>query len=171
MLSPMKISPSSVACLPVLVALVGGCGRFDAESQAHHAYARQLQPLLVENSLLAEHVLGLAADVYNTPKVAPEALAETWSSDLVPLAEHLHSQTSFVAPPPVWQEQHEALVDIWSDRAEAYRSLAESYTHADAVEWKAARLVSDEVKIREEEWFRAANLVLAPQGIILDQFP
>lgn len=169
--SPLRPRVRTLA-LTVVVIVASACGPFDPETRAHRAYIRQVQPLLVENSLLAERVLVLAADVYNRKdKVDTEAMARMWTSDVVPLAEHLHSHATFVEPPPEWVDAHGQLVDIWSDRAQAYRAIGESITMADPDLWKNARELTDTVKLREEEWFRNANLRLAPKSLSVDQFP
>jgi hypothetical protein len=155
----------------VVLTLLVACGPFDAETRAHRAYVRQLQPLLVENSLLSDQVLGLAARAYNDPNVEPAALAEAWTKDVVPLSEHLHSQATFVLPPTEWATAHGELVEIWSDRAQAYRALSESITVADPDQWQAARELADTVKLQEEEWFRNTNQTLGPKGLLVDQYP
>lgn len=150
---------------------LAACGPFDAETRAHRSYVRVLQPLLVENSLLAQHMLTQSAAVHNDPRLDPATLARAWSSDIVPLAEHLHGQATFAQAPEPWTVRHADLVEIWSDRAQAYRAIDESIATADIDQWKAARELADTVKLREEEWFRSTNQTLSPVGLFVDQYP
>lgn len=160
---------------PILAAAVAlsvaACGPFDPETRAHRAYVRDMQPLLVENALLADRVLHLAARVYNDPKTSAGDLAQDWTQEVVPLSEHLHGQATFLEPAAPWVEAHAELVDIWSERAQAYRTLSEALVLADANQWESAYNLARDVKIREEDWFRRANQTLAPKGLLLDQFP
>ena len=146
------------------------CAALSPETRDTHRYVKELQPLLVENGHLASRVLSLAARVYND-QGAPDDLAATWTDEVVPLAEHLHQQAQFLQPPEPWAARHQELVDIWGDRAMAYRTLSEALVLADPDAWKKGRAEATEVKLREEEWFKGANLTLAPMGIQLDPMP
>lgn len=157
------------------VVLVGcawlqGCASMDPEVRASTEYLQRLEPLLVENSLLAERVLIASASIYNE-EAKPEELEVVWRDDIVLVAEHLHDQAGHFSVPELWVERHSKLVEIWADRAQAYRSLAEALHVVDAEQWKAARETANGVKLREEEWFRSVNQELAPRGMIVDQFP
>lgn len=159
----------AVACLP--------------QSQDHvdaSDYARQLDPLLHENSLLANRVLHVAAVVYNAPPQGDEEQVSvevseqarlTWSQEIVPLAGHLHDQAALVQPPAPWAGRHKDLVDIWSLRADAYSSLEEAMLLADDVKWQDSRRKSNQAMLDEENWFREVNEQVAPYGIVIDQFP
>ena len=54
-----------------LCALGPSCASFDPDLRATTEYLQRLEPLLVENGLLAERVLVSAADIYNE-KAKPE---------------------------------------------------------------------------------------------------
>lgn len=149
---------------------LSGCGPFSPEVQQTNAYLKDLQPLLVENGHLAERVLVLASRVYNKDGDA-DALAESWTAEVVPLAEHLHHQAQFIDAPAPWSEEHGELVEIWGDRALAYRSLSEALVLADLDAWKTARSQSTKVKLREEEWFKEVNAELATHGMVIDPTP
>lgn len=146
------------------------CTNLDPASAATTDYLTKLQPLLQENSLLAERVLFQAAAIYNEA-VKPEQVAESWTTDIVPIAEHLAHQASFVAPPEPYATRHEQLAVIWTDRAGAYRNLGEAIRTADAEQWNAARRAADDVKLAEERWFDDLNEQLAGQGLVVDPYP
>ena len=163
MLAPMS-SPL------ILTLALGGCAGLDPASSSTTVYLSELQPLLQENSLLAERVLFQAAAIYNEA-AKPEQVANTWSLEIVPLSEHLANQASFVTAPDPFGARHAELVKIWSDRAVAYRNLGEAIKTADAEQWNDARKQADDVKLREEKWFDGLNEQLAPQGLVVDPYP
>ena len=163
MLHPM------LRALPAVL-LLASCQQMDPAGQATTEYLTRLQPLLQENSLLAERVLLQAAAIYNDA-TKPEQVATAWSGDIVPIAEHLHHQSSFVAAPDVWAAKHNELVAIWGDRALAYRNIGEAIKLADAEQWKSARELADGVKLREEKWFDTLNEAVAPMGLVVDPYP
>lgn len=155
--------------LPVVL-LLASCQPIDPATTATTEYLTRLQPLLQENSLLAERVLFQAAAIYNEA-AKPDQVASAWSSDIVPVAEHLHHQAAFVAAPDVWSLNHNELVEIWGDRAAAYRNIGEAIKLADAASWKSARELAEGVKLREEKWFDALNAAVAPMGMVVDPYP
>ncbi len=164
------MSPTRIIAAPAFAVVLVACSALSPDTQAANRYVKELQPLLVENGHLASRVLSLAARVYNG-EGDPGDLARAWTSEVVPLAEHLHQQAQFVQAPEPWAARHEELVDIWGDRAQAYRTLSEALVLADLDGWKKGRAEATEVKLREEEWFKSANLTLAPMGIQLDPMP
>lgn len=150
--------------------LLGACltgpeGRDDA-----FAYADRVEPLIYENGLLARALMSAAAESHNGD-IEAEPLARWWHRDFTPLSEHLAHQAAAVSAPPAWSSSHRDLVEIWERRAEAYRALDVALSTGDAAGWAEARAKADEVKIEEEEWFRAADEQLAPFGLALDQYP
>ena len=76
-----------------------------------------------------------------------------------------------MSAPSDWSDSHAELVSIWEQRALAYRQLDTAITQGDADQWGEARTTADTAKIREEEWFRTVDGLLAPFGIALDQYP
>ncbi len=152
---------------PVLVLIA--CA-LDAETQAAQDYVLRIQPVLIENGFLAERLLVLSARVYNR-QADDHAIRRTWTDEIAPLAEHLHDQASFVTPPGPWAPAHTGLVDIWGDRAQAYRALGRAIDHGDPTRWQEARELTDSVKLREEEWFATTNQRLATYGLEVDPFP
>ena len=140
------------------------------EAQRDKAYVKDIQPLLVENGHLAERVLLLSAKVYNKDG-DPDSVAQAWTRDVVPLAEHLHNQAQFVTPPKSWLEDHDELVGIWGERAQAYRSLSEALVLSDVDAWKQARAQATRVKLAEEEWFKESNKRLAASNLPIDPTP
>ena len=162
MLRPMW--PPSISILVGVLACASGPG--DSTSD----YLVRLQPLLQENGVLAEQVLFQAASIYNEA-VKPEQVADSWTHDVVPLAEHLHNQASFVTAPTEFAQVHTDLVEIWGDRALAYRNLGEAIQTGNIEEWNKARELADSVKLREEKWFDRLNNTLAPSGLIVDPYP
>jgi len=149
-----------------------GCAMLQPGGADQLAYAEAIQPLLAENTVLADEVLGLAAEVYNDNAEADvDALTEAWRTDVVPLAEHLHAQAALVKPPDAYIERHKDLVTVWASRAEAYRDLSEALALSDAERWAQARELANEVKLEEEEWFRTINADFGQNGLLIDQFP
>lgn len=138
---------------------------------ATNSYLMSLQPVLQENGLLAERVLIQAAMVYNNENLKPENVAEAWNHEIVLLAEHVFNQASFIEPPPEYAATHQELVQIWADRATAYRDLGEAVARGDTNAWTVARQLADSVKIREETWFDHFNEGLAPAGLLVDPYP
>ena len=134
------------------------------------AYISELAPLLQENGLLAEQVLVVAAGVHNKTMSEADAAA-AWSADLTPLAEHIRNHADLTEVPIEWSGRHVQLVDVWSDRAEAYRALTEALRDGDRASWLVARGIAEEVKVREERWFNEVNNDLRPLRITLDPYP
>ena len=125
-----------------------GCGPLSPDVQRTNAYLKTLQPLLVENGHLAERVLVLAAKTYNKDGDS-DALAEGWTSEVVPLAEHLHHQSQGIDAPLLWAEPHAELVESWGERALVYRSLSEALVLGDAQQWAGARKKATEATLAE----------------------
>lgn len=162
MLAPMSF--------PLLSLALAGCASLTSTASTTTVYLTDLQPLLQENSLLAERVLVQAAAIYDED-AKPEQVADAWSTEIVPLAEHLSNQAALVDAPVPYSARHAELVEIWADRAGAYRGLVEAMAAADAERWNAARTRADDVKLAEEKWFDALNEELADQGLAVDQYP
>lgn len=142
----------------------------DSATRSASTYVEQLNPLLQENSLLAERVLFQAAAIYNNA-ARPDDVASKWETDITPIAEHLHFQAKLVQPPEEWTEQHGALVVIWGDRASAYRDISEGLRLADRERWDRGSKAAEEVKLSEEDWFTAVNEKLATINVALDAYP
>jgi hypothetical protein len=159
--------PAMLTTLPVMVLLGVACG---GGGDATTTYLDELDPLLQENGLLAERVLTLAAQIYND-SARPEQIADSWGRSVVPIAEHLADQASFVEPPQSYAQAHAEIVQIWGDRAVAYRSLSEAIQTGDTDAWNAARNSADAVKLREERWFDTLNERVGPTGLIVDPYP
>ncbi len=140
---PRSIVPALLGLL-----LASACGPFSPEAQQTNRYLKDLQPLLVENGHLAERVLLLSAKVYNKDGDT-DSLAQAWTGDVVPLAEHLHHQAQFVEA----IEPSEALV------------------LADPDEWREGRAQATQVKLREEEWFKEVNQILLTTNQQIDPTP
>lgn len=157
-----------VAVAAPLPLMLVGCT--SPEKQEAAAYANMLQPILLENSLVAERILYLSADVYNN-SAKPDKLAGAWQQDVVPLAEHLHFQASFIEPPAAWRPPNDQLVRIWADRALAFRGLSEALIVSDPKAWRTSRDLASKAMIDEDTWFKDTNAKLAPFGFGLDQFP
>lgn len=152
--------------LPFVIGLFACSTGDDATAQ----YLNQINPLLHENGLLAERVLLQAAKVYNDA-VKPDQVAEVWVDEIVPLAEHLQNQASFVEPPAEHMQTHQELVAIWRDRAVAYRNLGEAIQSGSTDEWNKATALASDVKLREEKWFDTLNTALAESGRTVDPYP
>lgn len=153
-----------------LILVLSGCNQLDPATTATTDYLNLLQPLLQENSLLAERVLFQAAGIYNEA-TKPSQVATAWTSEIVPLAEQLHHQASFVVAPEAWSQRHSGLVDIWGERATAYRNLGEAIRLGDAALWNDSRKKADAVKLAEEDWFNDLNRAVGPLGLVVDPYP
>ena len=141
-----------------------------APSIDNATYVVSLHPLLHENSLLAQRMLETAADVH-AEKADGARAAETWRTDIVPLAQHLHDQAGLVNVPGPWVDAHGQLVTIWGSRAEGYALILEGIERGDAQRWKRGRSLADKAKLEEETWFQTTNKRLAPENLSIDQFP
>lgn len=153
-----------------LALVLSGCTQLDPATTATTDYLTRLQPLLQENSLLAERVLFQAAGLYNDA-TKPSQVAQAWTVEIVPLAEHLHHQSTFVSAPEPWSARHAELVEIWGERAEAYRNLSEAIRLGDAPLWNDSRKKADSVKLAEEDWFNNLNRAVGPLGLVVDPYP
>lgn len=163
----LRAMPASM--LPLLL-LMSGCNLLNTERREAASYAAQLDPLLQENSLLADQVLGTAASVYNGTARPPE-VKEKWSQDIVPLARHLADQAAVLRPPDAWLASHEELVGTWTERQAAYVDIEEAMIKGDRELWESARKASDDAKLREEKWFQTTNARLSSFRLSIDQFP
>ena len=153
----------------IILLLATACALYSNAGQAAD-YVVQLQPVLFENAALADRVLALSVAV-SEKKATPDQVRKAWDDDIVPLAEHLHAQVSFVQPPSAWAESHAQLVDLWGDRAAAYRSLSIATDEGDEKRWREARALADGVKLHEEDWFRSTNQRLAGWHLSVDPYP
>lgn len=147
------------------------CPSIDPQERAAIEYANALQPLMLENSLLAERMLFMAARVYNNDLPKEGGLTPTWTSEIVPLARHLAVQAENTPVPDEWKEDHAALVVIWTDRANGYQGLGEALVLADRKRWKAARDLLGSVTQNEERWFMKVNAKLRPMEFDIDAYP
>ena len=147
-----------------------GCTPPGPEAQSGKEYVECLRPLLQENGLLANTLLDLAADRYHD-KTTDDLLESRWREDIVPLADHLHTQAGLVTPPTSWTDRHGGLVKIWGQRADAYSGMSLSIRLGDPERWKQSMSKADDAKVDEERWFRDVNRELAQWDLSLDQFP
>ncbi len=152
-----------------LFLLAAACA-LDPDADQAAGYVADLQPVLFENAALADRVLALSVSA-TEKKSSPEQIRKAWDDEIVPLAEHLHDQASFVRAPSAWAESHAQLVDLWGDRASAYRALSIAIEEGDEKRWRDARALADGVKLHEEEWFRGANQRLADWHLAVDPYP
>lgn len=156
--------------MSLVPALLASCLQPDPATLVATDYHERLRPLLHENSLLAERVLFQAARVYNEGDKTPP-LAPGWAGEIVPLAEHLHHQASFVVAPDPYTERHAELVDLWGRRALVYRQIGEAVFTADAATFTDARKKADVLKLEEERWFDRLNEAIGPLGLLVDPYP
>jgi len=154
----------------LLLGGLSGCTTLDPQTTAATQYVNSVQPLMVENSLLSERLLLLASQIYNE-KVPEDGFSPVWNDEIVPLAEHLHIQADSTEVPSEWQDLHENLVVIWSDRASAYRSMGEAIILADRTRWDEARRLEGQVVKREETWFQSVGSQLGQYDLTLEQYP
>lgn len=154
----------------LLLLLFAGCSTAPPGAEEARSYVASLEPLVYENGLLAQALLGAAADVHDGD-IASAPLVAWWKDDFAPLSQHLAHQAAAVTAPPEWSERHQQLVTVWEMRASAYGQLELAVTEGDSELWTTSRAAADTAKIREEEWFRNADEALAPYGLALDQYP
>lgn len=150
--------------------VLSGCLTPDPAAVEAQGYVASVDPLLHENGFVADVLLRTAAKTYDgTAK--PEETRATWSNDIVPLTEHLRDQATLVAAPPAWVSDHENLIDIWTERADAYRHIADAVESGDPDLFQKGREQAYNAKLREETWFRDVNKRLEPYHLVVDQFP
>lgn len=154
----------------MLFALMIACAKPGPAEIDAQQYVIAVDPLLLENGLVAQRLLAEASDVYDG-KAQGKDVKAAWIDDIAPLTEHLRDQASALSPPPSWNDSHKGLVDIWTIRADGYRDIAEAVVIGDPEMFKLGRDKADTAKLREETWFRDANARLQPYGLYLDQFP
>lgn len=152
-----------------LVLVVASC-QLDPEGAAASEYVGRLQPLVHENSLLSERVLFQAAAVYNEATL-PADVGTAWMTEITPLAEHLHHQATYLEPPESWQKAHQELTQIWGERAQGYRAVAEGLRAADAEAWERGNTLVERARAQETEWFLSVNTRLQPLGVQIDAYP
>lgn len=140
------------------------------QALAARQYLVDLDPLLLENGLVAERLLVQAGAVHDA-KAQPKDTYQAWSTDIVPLAEHLRDEAAALNAPPEWLDAHKDLVAIWSTRADGYRDIDEAVEIGDPKLFKQGRDQADTAKLREESWFRDTNARLETYGLYVDQFP
>lgn len=156
---------------PLTLTVLASCSAMNPQTKAATVYLESLRPLMIENSTLADRVLVQAAAIYNEAET-PHEVAQAWETEIVPLSEHLADQAALVAAPEPFAAKHAELVSIWTDRALAYRSVAEAIRVGDPDTWAPARLNAENAKIREENWFNELNKVVVPLGIpVVDEYP
>ena len=151
------------------VLLLTAC-QADPDKQVALGYVKLLEPLLYENGLLADELARTAAGLHDE-EFAPDEVGVTWGTEIAPLAEHLATQASLQVPPVEWAARHEGLVEVWTDRAEAYRGVALALERGDREAWRASREKIGRVMVAQEDWFKQTNEALAPHGLALDQIP
>lgn len=164
--------PARLHSLGALLSLMlcAACSAPAPEAEQAHEYAKQLSPLLYENSLLAQQLYDAASDIGRGEEDAV-SLEATWTQRITPLAEHLADQAEVVKAPSDWVDRHDELVAIWTVRARSYRALSTALTLGDESGWRESRKQSDDSKVREERWFIETNRAMEPLGVVLDQLP
>lgn len=155
--------------LPLLVALVA-CTDNSPEAQATRTWVHDLQPILLENTRLAEHVLWTAADLHDT-RAEPETARQVWAEAVVPTARQLTFQLEVIHAPDPWATRQTSLEQIWGERATAYEEVQTALESGDRKQWQVGRERSMNAKLREEKWFDTINQELAPYHVTLDQYP
>lgn len=156
---------------PFLMAtlLLAACGP-DPEHQKTVDYLTALHPVLQENSLLAERVLVQAAHVYNEDADAT-AIADQWDHEVVPLADHVATLAAGIQAPPHLSVDHQNLVEIWGQRADAYREAVEGLQTADRARFQEAASATAQITLTEDQWVRAFNARIEPLKLYVDLYP
>ncbi|MFT6816336.1 MAG: hypothetical protein ACJATT_000132 [Myxococcota bacterium] len=154
----------------LLLLLFAGCSSAPPGAEDARTYVSSLEPLVYENGLLAQGMLGAAADVHDSD-IDSAPLVSWWKHDFAPLSQHLAHQAAAVTAPPEWSARHQQLVTVWEMRAASYAQLDLAVTDGNAELWTTGRAAADTAKIGEEAWFRNADESLAPFGLALDQYP
>jgi hypothetical protein len=134
------------------------------------AYANALAPVLLENGLLADQLLDLAARAHDEA-IDAATLQARWLDDAVPLADRVAIEAAAVSPPASWQADHDALVTVWRGRASALRASAWAVVDGDAAAFDAARARAATAQLDEEAWFRAANARIGRSALSLVPHP
>ncbi len=154
----------------LLIALLGACTTVEPERNDAASYINAVMPLMLENRMLSERRLQIAAGLYNK-KLPNDAVVQKWNTEVIPVSAHLHHQAGLVEVPESWADPHANLVLTWTDRTHAYTAMAEALALADEKRWEQARNLHGEVIKREELWFESCRSRLAKWDLELEQFP
>lgn len=154
--------------MPLLI--LAGCAAFDSERADAILYIQAVQPLMAENSLLAERTLAIASTLHDGSATDASVL-EGWTTEIVPLSQHLHLQAARVDVPETWTDLHGELVGIWTERTIAYRDLGEGVVLADTAIWERAKNRHQAAIDREQAWFQTVSTQLAAHELMLEQYP
>ena len=134
------------------------------------AYGEVLRPLLRANSRLATEVIKLAADAHDE-HADSDAIRARWRDSVIPSSEHIAWQAATTESPQSWAAMHEELVEIWKQRASAYRELDFAITDASREAWTRAGESVNECQVAEEAWVAEASKALGAKGVRLDPYP
>jgi len=157
-----------VALLSLTV--LSGCGP-DANQQAANDYVEAMTPLLKRNTTLSKTFLDMAAKI-KREELTTAQIAKQFTKRVVPQAEQLQNDVAKVQPRPTSVEEvHLGLVRAWSNRANAYRQMADSWAAGDLASFNGAARDHATVNKAEERYFEAINTLLMQHGLVLQPYP
>lgn len=143
----------------------------DPLTAAGQDYARQMQPLLVQNRAVGEQFLQLASKIKKGEADGALVAAQLQSGVIGP-AKTMSVEVSAVRPQnSVLVTPHGQLSSAWRDRAEAYASIAAAYTARDTAAFDKAVLAAAAAADAEAQAADRLNAELLGTGIQIDFYP
>jgi hypothetical protein len=156
--------------LALLIVLALACVG-DSAQQDVLAYESAMAGPLQENEALARLFLELASRVKKGETDGP-AIADLLAKDLIPAAAKLDAAARALRPAtPALADQHAVLVAAWGGRLAAYQAMLAAWEANDLAAFDAASRKNLESKLAEESYFSHVNEVVAPHGVLIDQYP
>ncbi len=156
-----------IAALALFILACAGGG----EVEPAQAYVTALQPVMTENAALAQRFLTEASRI-KKQETDGAALAELLAKELSPAADKLARDAAAVEPnDPRITDAHALLVKAWADRAAAYAAMRDAWAAGDVAAWDAAVKKNTQAKLDEESYFATINALLAPDELVLEQYP
>ncbi|MSQ04193.1 MAG: hypothetical protein EXR71_20275 [Myxococcales bacterium] len=135
------------------------------------AYVIALEPAMADNAALAQRFLTEASRIKKVETDGAQ-LAEVIAKELAPKADELARAAAAVSPmDPRLTDPHAVLVKAWADRAWAYGAMRDAWAAGDLIGWDAAVKKNTQSKLDEERYFGDLNALLAPEGLVLRQYP
>ncbi len=162
----MRPLATIILCILWILACTGG-----GEPHPAAAYVAALEPAMVDNAALAQRFLTEASRIKKKETDGAQ-LAEVIAKELAPKAEELSRAAGAVSPlDPRLTVTHAVLVKAWADRAAAYGAMRDAWAAGDLIGWDAAVKKNTQSKLDEERYFTDVNALLAPEGLVLRQYP
>jgi hypothetical protein len=156
--------------LPLLLVFFTACKNSGSDLPIRE-YHQAVQPLMYENSQLADYFTDLAGRIH-LEKVSGDQVAEEFKGKLIPLAKRLqnNAQRIQLREGPL-ARVHAGLVEAWDLRAKSYAEMLQAYESSDNSVFEKALKGNSVSKQKEELYFGLANRYFATENLRLFQFP